>query len=398
MSVLRAGRFARNEESGPLIRRVTRRPFRFVVSVSAVAAIALCSLAIGDADAAGPWSDPVKAAAGVAQTSQPAISFASRGGAVLSWRVIARDGQLGSTDRRGAHVLATRAPGGQITVRGRFRDDVFVPVAYGRGRIAVLRERLVRSDRDRGRRVQLGVSFGNIGRALGPVRRLATYWVPAESTPRVPTVAVNRRGDVAVAWVEYRQPDLRRPGVNRMRVAIGRQAGFKRPITVAGTRAGHPILAYGDDGEVLLAFTTIVRVEGDAILGVVKARTRRANGAFGPPQTLGPITLGAVDLRAAVARDGLAAVAWAGRSAGEGIEGHWEVRAAVRRPGELRLGTAQLLDPAPVAYAATPGPVRVVLSRNDTVTVGWAGFVAEEWSTCASHRPTAEAVLAQTAT
>ena len=258
------------------------------------------------------------------------MSFAGDGGAIASW-MAARP------------QIAVRRPGAE-----RFRalvalpaaDALLAPVPYGRSRFAVGFERGGR----------LSAAFGDA--RTGQIGRRTT--VRTTRTMLRPSLAGNRRGDLALVWFENR-------GVrtDRVYVSLRRRGGrFGRPLLVATDRVRQTAVAVSEGGAVLVAWETAGRMRVRLRLG---GRDR-----FGRAQTLSSRpTYGAIP-RAAFAPNGSAYVAWAGQSPSElGASGPVEV--AVKRFAGEPFHRAQTLDPT----GRRSGPVSLVVAEGDRALLAW---------------------------
>jgi hypothetical protein len=350
---------------------------------------AIVGTTVASARAAVPWTEPVTVGPPADQTAGAAITFARDGSALLSWRVPGAPGasSLGVAWR---YRLAIRTPAGVIVPRRGVPEDLVLPVADEAG-WALLRQRTLPFDRRRSAfRVALGVSLIGADGKQAPLQTLARF-VPfsagqGEENAARPAVAADGRGDVAVAWVESVQPDPRRPGSYRLRVALRapghRSFAAPQTVLVLGPHGRfpeirNPVLAYGPGGELLVSYVAR-RLVGGRWTRVLEARVRRpSSGAFSGAQILGSDLRSYTDLQAAVAPTGRMVVAWGTQRVGEGVLDHFVVRAAVRRAGARRFAGTQLLDPGPTLTAGGSQRIALALAGDGTATVAWSGMPAD---------------------
>lgn len=331
-----------------------------------IAALATLAMAWATpvAEAAPPWSAPRDISARYASISRPFIGFGLDGTALLTWTE-----PVGPVERT---WLATLLRDGSVAGRGRFPGALATrPRVYGRNRTVIVRERRKGTrDADIRTRIRLDATFGTTSRPLsGRTRRVAEFWA-LTGDETWPALAVSRRGEVAVAWVEFQLRGQADDDLYRVRVALG-GAGrrFGRPRTVAtfplfGRDSQAVALAYGRRGELLVAYG-IGRRDGSPL---VAARVRRTGGRFGRAQVLGRRE-GLIDLTAAVASNGRMFVVWGSQGHGEEAGDPWVVRAAIRPPGR-RFAAAAVLDPGE-APERVPGHVAVVTALGGSATAVW---------------------------
>jgi hypothetical protein len=342
--------------------RRTRTGRRVAVGTAVLAlAIAVC----GAAEAAAPWSTPATVTSGIDVFQRPTLGFTADGHALAML-----DGSGAAPP--GLTRVLTAAPG-----TTRFREigrTVLIgrPAPYGRHGVAYLRT--TPPPRGKGindmRSARLGVSLADAPQTLGSFQPLAQ--IPTSPRDLSALVAADPRGDVAAAWLEPRK------GRTAVRVALRRPGhAFGRPQTIGRAEAFGDVtpldLAYGANGDLVVAFQTTRGKLVDHRALRLAVRVKRYGRPFGPMQTLGRV-LGSSSISTAVAPTGRAVVAWGTQDAGEGIDDPWTVRAAVLRPGARRFSRTQLLDPGEVAYPVSA--VRAAIGRDGTATVAWTAFSA----------------------
>jgi hypothetical protein len=318
--------------------------------------------------AAAPWSEPVSVGAPEFGSGDPAIAFARDGTSVLSTNAVARPNGV-STGR-----LVIRAPDGTVTATRLPGQLAAEPVVYGRGRLALLYMRGSVGPRGRTR---LSVSFGTTAAPVSGLRPhvLATFAPAQAELGGGPAIAVSGQGEVAVAWTEFLQRGrIQGLGIHRLRLAVrppGRAFGRPRTLATASGVIQDAALAYGRTGDLLVAYGT-ERVR-ERTRRTVQARLRRAHRAFGPAQVLGPHE-GLLDLSAAMARSGRAAVAWGTQDGGEEAGVPYRIRAATRAPGSATFGRVQLLDSGGGVVERPYGALALGLGPDGSATVAWSNI------------------------
>lgn len=167
-------------------------------------------------------------------------------------------------------------------------------------------------------------------------------------------LAVNARGDVAVAWIGSRSGMSR---TDLVRVAV-RRAGAARfsTHTLAARRgpAGHIAAALDRRGELTVAWS-----EAAGSRTRIRSAFRTATGSWSTAQTIGTSAYANVELRVAAAPDGTAALTYNARTVGpRRIDTAWRSRGrrfgttrALAIPRALR-NTTLAFDPAGTAYLA----------------------------------------------
>lgn len=327
----------------------------------AAAAVTVSLLGAGDARAQAPWSAPATIASDISAFSWPALIFTGDGHALA----ILDGGGTGELTR----VLAADPGASTFTEIGRTLL-LAGPTAYGRRGVAYVRAPAP----PRGQSIydlrvtRLGVSLGTVPGSLGRFRQLVRIALgPGDESARI---AADARGNVAAAWLESRH------GHTILRVALRRRGhAFDRVTTlVGGPNVSDIALAYGANGDLVVAFERINPLAGEA-KSVIAARVKRRGRQFGPIQSLGP-SGGSSSIATAVSRTGRAVVAWGTQDGGEGVERPWTVRTTLLRSDADRFSEAQLLDPGRVARPV--GPVSAAIGRDGTATVAWSGVAARK--------------------
>lgn len=330
------------------------------------------ALATGSAAfAAAPWSAPQDVSARFVRVSQPSIAFGADGTALLSWTEHAPTPSGGDVLRT---RFARRGPDGSVVQGGTLAGGLLTPPqVYGRNRSVVLRARQRTTPMGRVR-IRLDAAFGTTARPLGGrFRRVADFQTIGDWEG--PALAVATKGEVAVAWTEFRQGPRQSEdqGGHRVQVVFGRAGrGFGRPRTVAAYRylnrdSQSVALAYGARGDLVMAYSIGPRTEGSRL--AVAARVRRPGRSFGRAQVLGP-RLENSSLAAATAPSGRAVVVWASQDGGEEVHSPWIVRAAIR-PARGRFGRAVAIDPGDAPERA-PKRLAVAVAPDGSATAAWS--------------------------
>ena len=327
---------------------------------------ALAALATSAAHAAPLWSEPRSIGAPTGVVSGAEIGFGPGGTALLSRRTSAGIGEPRDDD---ASRLATLTPDGKLVEHRPLSDRLAAPPQlFGRGRVALLRERLLSEPDATPRRVRLSLSLGSTGRPAGRgrPRRLATF--ATFSSGGGPAMAVGPQGQIAIVWVAYRGNESG-SGRFRVQLALRRPNGrFDRTRTVASGPAEI-------DGGSLPPVAVAVGARRDVVVayaaGAIRVRSLRRGRRFAAPQTLGPSS-GFVDLAARGARTGRVGVAWATQDGGEDVSEPFVVRAALRAPGAARFGATQVIDPGEANGERVAGRMRLALGADGTAALAWS--------------------------
>jgi hypothetical protein len=227
-------------------------------------------------------------------------------------------------------------------------DLIGAPVALGDRRLLLLRQH----DTRRSSRVHVDVSDLN-GRVV------RSQVIASRRHIRTSELAVNERGDAALAW--YENFGSRK---DRIYVSLRRRGGrFWPPILIARGPARAISVAIGPRGDVLAAWDARGRIRTR-----FKAASERA---FRRLDQLRSAPAFSSQLKTAVAADGRAWIAWSAKFLTEGgTTGDAYVQAAMRNPGGGRFHRALLLEHAPPH--AFPAPVSLALDERGAPIVAWA--------------------------
>ena len=323
------------------------------------------------ASAAAPWSTPL--AIGSATQCAPAIAFGGSGAGLVSWS---------PSCVSGPRVTTLASTSGQVLATVP-RVLAQPPVVYGHDRTALLRQRLLTpaTDLRHDSRTRLDIAFGRTGGSVGKARTLATV-----TNLEHLAFAGSPRGDLAVAWIEYR---CRRDASGdclserrRLRIAV-RPAGqaFRAPVTLSADARGDgselhdsdPAIGFGPQGDLVVAYSG--RRAAPSRQLVVLARVRRAGHGFGGAVVAGP-RRASTDIAAAVTPAGGVYVAWGTQDGGEQADRPFVVRAAYRPATAARFRASKVLDPG-AAIARPPGRVVLGVAADGTATVAWSQAVGK---------------------
>jgi hypothetical protein len=308
-------------------------------------ALALPAAALADP----PWS-PAQDVSAPHLFVDPVDVTASGDGTALEWWSW-QDG-TGSSARTG-QSLASRAPGGTVFGAERAAPAGTQAIdAYAQTRAIALTERLL----DLSGPTRLAVAFGSTNGAFGSARRI----VDERSLGGVPQLAVNARGDAAIAY-------FRNLGGtnNRVMVSLRRAGGaFGAPFQIAHGRIRSVAVAVGPGGDVLVAW--------DA-RGTIQARYRSPSApGFQPIETIVSDPTFFAQIQAAVTDGGRCYLAWSAKFLSEGgSQGPVFDEVAVRPAGH-RFRTAQRLESDGESFAQRPVALAVTGSRS--ASVAWTGF------------------------
>jgi hypothetical protein len=321
---------------------------------SALLGVLLALLAPAVAGAAG-WSTPVAVSSASTFVDAPFMGFWSSGQGLAAWRWADGTGPR----RRSGERVAARGADGTFARERRVPDAAVAPVVFGRAGVAIVSRstRVVRRGGAATETARLHVWLGGIAGAL-----VRTWSSPVHRPTGSPALAVNSRGDVAIAWVRVK------PGGRRELLLAERKPGrvFSGPTVVARGRPDAVAVAVGRRGNLVVAW---------AADGAVFARTRR-----GLARRLEPVVrLGAgarlhTRLRAAVSPGGRAWVAWASQRLSEGGDnGPFVLRAASGRAGG-RLFTRPVMLERFRRRASDEGSFDLALDPEGRAFVAWAGW------------------------
>jgi hypothetical protein len=204
----------------------------------------------------------------------------------------------------------------------------------------------------------------------GASGRIAKTTVASGFTPGVARIAANRRGDVAVAWVEVTSaPDGQKSST--LHAAVRPHGGkFGRGVQVASNRSygGFDVgiadasVAINPDGSVLIAY------EATPVLRVV---TLSSDGELHQRQRLATLRIYTETISAATG-GGRAFVVWSDQPAGmDGPQGLYQVRAAIRSSPRGTFGPAALLDPGSSTSDEPSGAPGLAVAGDGSAVLEW---------------------------
>jgi hypothetical protein len=318
----------------------------------------LVALALPGAAQAATWSAPQTLSNAHTFIDEPRLAVAGNGRAFATWSFSDRGGRTG-------YSWASRAPGASAFGRARrltrASETVAGVGAYGRRRVLLASTRP--AARGVTQRLRLEVRFG---RADGTFGRRTTIRRPgrtAREASRIADVslAVNARGDAALAWFEDR-------GVrtDRVYVALRRaRRAFGSPRRLATGRVRTVIAAVGLSGDVLVAWGA-----RDTVRARFKPRTR---AGFLSAQAIRSQDAAGAQLDAVVNAGGRAVLVWSAQRASEGGErGPVLFQGAVKPAGAQRFRRAELLERM-ATEAGLGRPILAAVDGTGNVVVAWSG-------------------------
>ncbi|HXQ00884.1 MAG TPA: hypothetical protein VN845_12585, partial [Solirubrobacteraceae bacterium] len=202
----------------------------------------------------------------------------------------------------------------------------------------------------------------------------ASTSLSAIAEPAHTTIAANRDGRLAVAWLApHGRVGIGTEATNQLYVSIGHTWGpmSTTQIVAGDSYATRVRLVWASSDELLVVYSVNKRV-------VVQAW--KAGHGFGRPQTLGScdFTSWGPDLTVAVGPGGRAAIAWGTQADTIEPQSPWRVYGIVRTGANARFESSHLLDPGqaqnrvPGMYDGGPNDV--------TAGIGTDGFTMFAWS------------------
>jgi hypothetical protein len=318
---------------------------RRLAALAWLLALALPAIALADP----PWS-PQQNVSLAHLFVDPVAVTASGDGTALAWWAW-QDGVGQSAN--GGWSLASRAPGaGGFGPERPAPANVVAVEGYAQTRAIALTDRAIGSASVG--RTRLSVAFGATSGSFGTARTIA-------DGPRLdrPVLAVNARGDAAIAYFQDR-------GVDNDRVLLSvRRAGasFGAPFQVGHGRLRSVAVAVGARGDVLVAWD-------DA--GVIRARYRAPSSTgFQPTETISSDPTDFAQLHAAIADGGRCYLAWSAQLLTEGGSRGPVFNEVAVRPSGHRFRAAQRLERD--GSNRSQAPIAIATEGRDA-TVAWTGF------------------------
>ena len=288
----------------------------------------------------------------------PTMIVSANGGALASWRFQegSRAGFEGATRAPGAGGFGARVAIVPATSISRPLTTVAGLEPYGASG-ALLALITARQTKPQAR---LGVRFGSTSGRFGKlrtIRRTRAYSIAAAS------LAVNARGDAALAWFEDRGTRT-----DRVYVAL-RRAGkaFGKPRRLATGRIRGVAAGIGERGEVLVSW--------DA-RGIVRTRFKpRGKRTFRATDTIRSKPAFNAEMHPVVTPSGRTVLAWSAQFTSEGgRRGPVYYQAATRPTGARRFARARLLETIPArSYDGLGRGIDAVADTAGVVAIAWRG-------------------------
>ncbi len=288
----------------------------------------------------------------------PAADRLGHGGALATWRFQegSRAGSEGATRAPGSGgfgthvgiVPATRISRPLTTIAG------LEPYGASGALLALITARQAKPQS------RLGVRFGSTSGRFGKLRTIRR--TRAHAIARA-SLAVNARGDAALAWFEDRGTRT-----DRLYVALRRAGkGFGAPRRLATGRIRGVAAAVGERGDVLVSW--------DA-RGVVRTRFKpRGRRAFRAADTVRSKPAFNADMHPVITPSGRTVLAWSAQFTSEGgRRGPVYFQAATRATGARRFARARLLETIPArAYDGLGRGIDAVADTAGVVAIAWRG-------------------------
>jgi hypothetical protein len=320
---------------------------RRLVSLAWLLALALPAAAVADP----PWS-PAQSVSSPHLFVDPVAVTASGDGTTLAWWAW-QDGVGEGNAGRTGWSLASRPPGAAAFGAQRAAPSGTVDVAgYAQSRAIALTNRAIGSASVG--RTRLSVAFGSTRGEFGAQRTVA-------DGPRLdrPVLAVNARGDAAIAYFQDRGVDN-----DRVLVSVRRAGGsFGAPFQVGHGRLRSVAIAVGARGDVLVAW--------DAA-GTIRARYRAPTSTgFQPIETISSDPTDFAQIHAAIADGGRCYLAWSAQLLTEGGSRGPVFNEVAVRPSGHRFRAAQLLERD--GSNRSQAPIAIATEGRDA-SVAWTGF------------------------
>lgn len=321
-------------------------------------ALALLALLLVPASAQAAWTAQTLSSQHTF-VDDPAVIVGGNGGALASWRAQGggRSGFEGATRAPGAAGFGARVGIVRATsVRRPLRTLAGLEPYGADGAL----QALILPGAGDTPQARLGVRFGRTNGRFGKVRtirRARPYSIARAS------LAVNARGDAALAWFEDR-------GVRTDRVYVAlRRAGhdFGKPRRLATGRIRGVAAAIGERGDALVSWDARgvlrTRFKGRGARGFRAADTIRSTAAYN------------ADMHPVVTPSGRAVLAWSAQFLSEGgSRGPVRFQAATRAAGARRFGRARLLETIPArGYDGLGRALDAVADTAGVVTIAWRG-------------------------
>jgi len=308
-----------------------------------VAVLACLLVAAGKASAA-VWSSPQTISRAHTSIYQPASATTTTGADVASW--LWQQG-LGNGAKLGGAFASRAANSGDYGAERALPANAAAASPYAERRMVVA----TNTPTPRTARSTLKVRFGDLDGGFGAPQLIASD----RRNLLTVKLAVNERGDSALAWAErpHRVYVSLRPHGGRFGAPLLVGSGAIRGISVAVGPAGDVLVAWDARGRVLTRF---------------KAHTAHR---FGSVDEVRSETTYHAALRTAIASNGRAWVAWTSQFLSEGGDiGDAYVQVARRPAGAKRFDRASLLDHG--SDAQRPSPVSLAIDPAGEAVLAWS--------------------------
>jgi hypothetical protein len=304
--------------------------------------------------AVASWSTPVDVSSPSTFIDNPFVGF-GRSGGIAAWHW----GDGVGKGSRGGERVAGRTASGSFAAERPAPEAVAPPVVYGSNRLAVLSQAMTIRDGRPTARVQ--VTFGRTDGSFGRPNTIARI------TPfRLPVIAANDAGDIAVAYLRVIGPRARRVAVLAIR---RRGAKFGRPRIISRSAATALAVAVGPRGDVVVAWEREGRIE---------ARLRRRGRRLGRMVRVGRGVKLGTQLRAAVSRRGRAWIAWSSQRLAGGDNGPFTLQSAVSYLRRSTFVRPRRLDRHPMR-AHDEATFDLALDGTDAGFIAWSTFYGQRF-------------------
>jgi hypothetical protein len=318
---------------------------RRLAALAWLLAVALPAVAVADP----PWS-PAQNVSLAHLFVAPVAVTASGDGTALAWWSW-QDG-TGQSANGGSSLASRPAGAGGFGPERPAPANVIDVAAYAQTRAIALTDRAIGSAAVG--RTRLAAVFGSTSGAFGAPHTIA-------DGPRLdrPVLALNARGDAAIAYFQDRGVDN-----DRVLVSVRRAGGsFGTPFQVGHGRIRSVAIAVGARGDLLVAWDNA---------GVIRARYRAPSSTgFQPIETISSDPTDFAQIHAAIADGGRCYLAWSAQLLTEGGSRGPVFNEVAVRPSGHRFRAAQQLERDD--ESRSQAPIAIATEGRDA-TVAWTGF------------------------
>ncbi len=318
---------------------------RRLAALAWLLALALPAVAAADP----PWS-PAQNVSLPHLFVAPVAITASGDGTALEWWSW-QDG-TGAGASTGSSLASRPAGAGAFGPERAAPSGVVDVAAYAQTRAIALTDRAIGSAAVG--RTRLSVAFGSTAGNFGAARTIA-------DGPRLdrPVLAVNARGDAAIAYFQDRGVDN-----DRVLVSVRRAGGsFGAPFQVGHGRIRSVAIAVGPRGDLLVAWNAA---------GVIRARYRAPSSTgFQPIETISSDPTDFAQMAAAVADGGRCYLAWSAQLLTEGGSRGPVYNEVAVRPSGHRFRAAQRLERDGSNRSQS---LIAIATQGRDASVAWTGF------------------------